>query len=135
AHRPVDHPDIRHVVARAVLLALLLLQLIEALNLAVEGAGGHVGKDSWDGDREAGCLITRREAADLEERKAAGLAGVPLRLRGRDLHALRTGHGFPEAVADHQLEQCDREGNDQRQLRRAPEDFDIPATEKVPATD
>src|SRR5207248_8736972 len=79
AHRPVDDPDVRHVIARAVLLLLLSLKLVEALNLAAERAGRHVREDSWNRDREARRRMLLGEPAELEEREAARLAGVPLR--------------------------------------------------------
>ena len=46
---------------------LLRLELIEALYLAVERAGGHVGEESRDRDREAGGLVLRGEPAELDE--------------------------------------------------------------------
>src|SRR4029453_15184887 len=45
-HRPVDDPHVRHVVARAVLALLLGLELVEALDLAVERARRHVPEES-----------------------------------------------------------------------------------------
>ena len=107
-HRPVDDPHVRHVVAAAVLARSCCLELVEALDLAVERAGGHVREEPRDRDREPRRRVALREAADLEEREAARLAGVPLRLGGGDLHALRARDRLPEAVADHQLEQRHR---------------------------
>ena len=80
-------------------------------------------------------FILLGEPADLEEREAAGLAGVPLRLGGGDLHALRARHGLAEAVADDELEERDRHRHDQRQLRRLAEEVDVPAAQEVPAAD
>ena len=77
-----------------------------------------------------------REAADLEEREAARLAGVPLRLGGGDLHALRARDGLAEAVADDELEQ--RRPAPRRSAPASPpcrKRSTVAAAQEVPAAD
>ena len=100
AHRPVLDEHVRDVVARPVLLLVLRLQLVEARRpgrprcrspAATAGAGSamiFVGVSS---------LLA---AADLEHRERARLAGLPLRLRRRDLHRLVLGLDHAELAAD-----------------------------------
>ena len=54
-------------------------------------------------------------AADLEQRERARLAGVPLRLRRRDLHRLVPRLDHAELAADQHGAKIDRHQHDQRE--------------------
>ena len=128
AHRPVDRPHVRHVVAAAVLaVCSCALELVEALRpVPLNEPVARYERSSRDRDREARRLVVLGEAADLEEREAARLAGVPLRLGGGDLHrAARSSTSIPKWLPNHELQQRDRHGDDQRQLRRRAEQLDL----------
>ena len=86
-------------------------------------------------DVERRRLVVLGEAADLEERERGRLLGVPERLGGGDLHRLHVGGGDAELAPDAELDERDGQRDDDRELRRAPEDVDVPAPQEVPARD
>ena len=136
AHRPVDRLDRRQVALPPPVLALVLLvQLVQADNLAVEGAGRQKREHLRDLDRERRRLVALREPADLEERERTGLAGVPLRFAGRDLHRLQLGDEDAEVATEPQVHGRHRDEHDQCQLRRGLERLHVPAPGEVPAAD
>ena len=130
-HRPVLDEDVRHVVAGAVLLVVLGVDLRQALHLAVPGAGGQDGQQVRDLD-DLGRGFVLVVAADLDHRERARLAGVPVGLGGGDLHRLVVGLVDAEPAADREL-QHGRDGeHEQAKLRAAAEQLHVLAAAHVP---
>ena len=102
-HRPVLDEHVRHVVAGAVLLVVLGVDLAQALHLAVPGAGGQDRqqvRDFDDLDRRFVLVV----AADLDHRERTRLAGVPVGLGCGDLHRLVVRLVDAEPAADRELQ-------------------------------
>ena len=84
---------------------------------------------------KAGVSSSSENPPNWTSEKPHGSQRVPLRLRSGDLHALRARHRLAEAVADHELQQRDRHGDDERELRGLAEEVDVVAAQEVPAAD
>ena len=112
-----------------------LLELVDPDDLALERVRGEEREQARDLDVERRRLVVHGEAADLEEREAGRLLRVPERLGGGDLHRLGVGDGDAELAPDPELDERDGQRDDDRELRRAAEDLDVPALQQVPAGD
>ena len=113
AHGPVLDEDVRHVVARAVLLLVLRVDVVEPLHLAVPGVGREQRQQVRDLNDLGGRLVPIA-AADLEHRERARLARLPLCLGRRDLHRLVAVLDDAELAADEHGQESGRHEHDER---------------------
>ena len=131
-HRPVLDEDVRDVVAWAVFLHVLRLQLVQALYLAIQVIRREHRQQVGDLENLRRIHIVVA-APDLKRREGAvRRAGVPQCLGGRDLHRLVPTLDDPELTAHEQRQDDRRDQHDHRHRCRAPERVDLVLALEVP---
>ena len=121
--RPVDQHHERHVVAGAVLLLILRLELVDALDRAVRAVAGEDAQHGGQTDGEH--IAAVRHVADGEQRHGRRAFAVPQRLGRGHLHRLRLDHVLRLAVADQPHHHRADDRGHRGQLERTAEEYEI----------